>query len=168
MGQQLFRIINATYKDLYGFSEMTEKQIHQTVKMFEPVLDVELMTFIEDWNTPEHRVIGAGITITSLAHALQKCRRGRLFPFGWWHVLRALKFHKSDGIDLLLIGILPEYRSKGANALVFYDLIPYYNKYNYKWAETQVEMEDNKAVQGQWDLYEHENHKRRVCWRKKI
>lgn len=168
MGQQLFRIINATYKDLYGFSEMTEKQIHQTVKMFEPVLDVELMTFIEDWNTPEHRVVGAGITISSLAKALQKCHRGRLFPFGWWHVLRALKWHKSEGIDLLLIGVLPEYRPKGASALIFYDLIKYYNKYNYKWAETQVEMEDNKAVQGQWDMYEHENHKRRVCWRKQI
>lgn len=168
MGQKLFEIINATYKDLYGYSEMTERQIHQTVKMFAPVLDMELMTFIEDWNTPEHKVIGAGISISSLSHALRKCHRGRLFPCGWWHVLRALKFHKSEGIDLLLIGILPEYRTKGANALLFYDLIPYYQKYRYKWAETQVEMADNKAVQGQWDAFEHENHKRRVCWKKAL
>lgn len=168
MGQKLFQIINATYKDLYGYSEMTEKQIHQTVKMFAPVLDMDLITFIEDWSTPEHRIVGAGITISSLAHALRKCRRGRLFPWGWWHVLRALKFHKTDGVDLLLVGILPEYRTKGANALLFYDLIPYFIKFGFKWAETQVEMADNKAVQGQWDAFEHENHKRRVCWRKKL
>ncbi len=168
MGQKLFQIINATYKDLYGYSEMTERQIHQTVKMFAPALDMTLLTFIEDWNTPEHRIIGAGITISSLAQAMRKCRRGRLLPWGWWHVLRALKFHKTEGIDLLLIGILPEYRSKGANALLFYDLIPMFQKYKYKWAETQVEMADNKAVQGQWDAFEHENHKRRVCWKKPL
>ena len=168
MGQKLFQIINATYKDLYGYSEMTERQIHQTVKMFAPALDMTLLTFIEDWNTPEHRIIGAGITISSLAQAMRKCRRGRLLPWGWWHLIRALKFHKTEGIDLLLIGILPEYRSKGANALLFYDLIPMFQKYKYKWAETQVEMADNKAVQGQWDAFEHENHKRRVCWKKPL
>ena len=61
--------------------------------------------------------VGMGITIPSLSHALKKCHRGRLLPFGWWHLLRAIKWHKTDGVDLLLIGFLPEYRAKGANAL---------------------------------------------------
>lgn len=64
--------------------------------------------------------------------------------------------------------MLPEYRNKGVNALFFYDLIPYYHKYGVEWAETQLEMETNTAVQGQWDMFEHRNHKKRVCWKKKI
>lgn len=167
-GRKLFEIINETYKDLYGYSEMTERQIDHLVSSYMPVLDPEFLSFIEDWNTPEHKVIGAGITVPSIAVALQKCRKGRLLPFGWWHVIRALKFHKTEGVDLLLVGILPEYRSKGANALLFADLIPIYIKYGIKWGESQVEMETNKGVQGQWDFFDTTHHKSRICYKKMI
>ena len=103
-----------------------------------------------------------------LSRALQKCRKGRLFPFGWWHILRALKFHKTDTVDLLLVGILPEYRAKGANALLFNRLIPVYQKYGFKWGETNVEMETNEKVQGQWAYLENELHKRRRCFKKSL
>ena len=109
-----------------------------------------------------------GITLPSLSRALQKCHRGRLFPFGWWHLLRAIKFHKTEGVDLLLLGILPEYRAKGANALMFADLIPRYQAYGFKWGESQVEMESNENVQSQWGPLEPVNHKRRRCYRKKL
>lgn len=167
-GHKIFRLINDTYKDLYGFSELTERQVDQYVKMYLPYADLEMVPIIEDWNTPEHKLIGVGITIPSLAKALQKCRHGRLLPFGWWHVLRALKQHKTRIVDMEMIGVLPEYRAKGANALLFAHLIPLYIKYGFEWGESQVEMETNDNVQSQWDALDNIIHKRRRCYKKTI
>lgn len=166
-GRKLFELVNETYKDLYGFVELTDRQIDQYVKMYLPMADLNLITVIEDGNAG-NKIAGMGITIPSLARALQKCRRGRLFPFGWYHVLRAIKYHKTEGVDLLLMGFLPEYRSKGANALLFADLIPRYQAYGFKWGESQVEMETNEGVQSQWGPLNPINHKRRRCYRKPI
>lgn len=167
-GQKIFEVINATFGHLYGYSTLSQRQIDQYVKMYLPMIDLSLVSLIEDWNTPDHKLIGVGITLPSLTRALQKCRKGRLFPFGWVHILRALKRHKTNIVDLLLVGILPEYRPKGANALLFYDLIPRYQKYGFEWGETHVEMETNEKVQGQWQYLERECHKRRRCYKKKI
>ena len=166
-GKKLFDLINVTYSHLYGFSELTDRQIDQYVKMYFPLADLDLITVIEDGNK-DNQLVGLAITIPSLTRALQKCRRGRLFPFGWWHLLRAIKFHKTEVVDLLLIGVLPEYRSKGANALVFADLIPRYVKYGFKWGETHVEMETNESVQSQWGPLDPIMHKKRRCYRKAI
>lgn len=166
-GRKLFEIINATYTDLYGFVSLTDRQIDQYVKMYMPMVDLNLVTVIVDGNKDD-AVAGMGITIPSLSHALQKCRRGRLLPTGWWHVLRAIKCHKTEGVDLLLVGFLPEYRAKGANALLFSDLIPRYIDYGIKWGESQVEMESNEGVQGQWGALDPINHKRRRCYRKEL
>ena len=168
MGQKIFDLINDTYKDLYGYSELSQKQIDQLIKSYLGFLDFNLITCIEDWTDGEHKLIGVGITMPSLAHALRKCRRGRLLPFGWYHVLRAIKQHKTNIVDLLLIGILPEYRAKGANALLFADLIPWYQKYGIEWGETQVELETNAGVQGQWGALTPVMHKRRKCYKKII
>ena len=167
-GQKIFEVINATFGHLYGYSTLSQRQIDQYVKMYLPMIDLSLVSLIEDWNTPDHKLIGVGITLPSLTRALQKCRKGRLFPFGWIHILRALKRHKTNIVDLLLVGILPEYRPKGANALLFYDLIPRYQKYGFEWGETHVEMETNEKVQGQWQYLERECHKRRRCYKKNI
>lgn len=166
-GKKIFNVVNETFKDLYGYSKLTDRQIEQYVKMYLPMADLDLITIIEDWNTPDHKVVGVGISIPSLARALQKCG-GKLFPFGWWHILRALKFHKTEVVDLLLVGVLPEYRQKGANALLFYDLIPHYQRLGFKWGETHVEMETNMKVQGQWQYLNREIHKRRRCYKKDI
>lgn len=166
-GKKIFDVVNETFKDLYGYSKLTDRQIEQYVKMYLPMADLDLITIIEDWNTPDHKVVGVGISIPSLARALQKCG-GKLFPFGWWHILRALKFHKTEVVDLLLVGVLPEYRQKGANALLFYDLIPHYQRLGFKWGETHVEMETNMRVQGQWQYLNREIHKRRRCYKKDI
>ena len=166
-GKKIFALINDTFKDLYGYSELSERQIDQYINMYLKMADLDWITLVEDGNA-DNKLVGVGITIPSLAHALQKCRRGRLLPFGWWHVIKALKFHKTDMVDLLLMGVLPEYRSKGTNALMFYDLIPRYNKAGIKWGESQVEMESNVNVQGQWQLFETIQHKRRRCYKKVI
>ena len=167
-GQKVFKVINKTFSHLYGYSEMSQKQIDQYIKMYFPVIDLDLVTLIEDHSLPDHPVVGVGITYPSLTRALQKCHKGRLLPWGWWHILKALKWHQTDIIDLLLVGVLPEYRTKGANALLFYDLIPWYQKYGFKWGETHVEMETNEKVQNQWQYLEHEQHKHRRCYKKKI
>ena len=166
-GKKLFDLINVTYANLYGFSELTDRQIDQYVKMYFPLADLDLITVIEDGNK-DNQLVGLAITVPSLTRALQKCHRGRLFPFGWWHLLRAIKFHKTEVVDLLLIGVLPEYRSKGANSLVFADLIPRYVKYGFKWGETHVEMETNESVQSQWGPLDPTMHKKRRCYRKAI
>ena len=166
-GKKLFDLINVTYANLYGFSELTDRQIDQYVKMYFPLADLDLITVVEDGNK-DNQLVGLAITIPSLTRALQKCHRGRLFPFGWWHLLRAIKFHKTEVVDLLLIGVLPEYRSKGANSLVFADLIPRYVKYGFKWGETHVEMETNESVQSQWGPLDPTMHKKRRCYRKAI
>ena len=167
-GQKIFALINDTYKDLYGYSELSQRQVNQYIKMYLGMLDLSLVTVIEDWTTDQHEMVGIGITMPSLSKALQKCHRGRMLPMGWWHLLRAIKFHKTKIVDLLLIGIKPEYRSKGANALLFADLIPRYQAYGFEWGETQVEMEENTGVQGQWGALDPILHKRRKCYKKMI
>ena len=166
-GKKLFDLINLTYANLYGFSELSDRQIDQYIRMYFPLADLNLVTAVEDGNK-DNQLVGIAITIPSLSRALQKCRRGRLLPFGWWYLLRAIKWHKTEAVDLLLIGVLPEYRAKGANALVFADLIPRYGKYGFKWGETQVEMESNGSVQSQWGPLDPINHKKRRCYRKSL
>lgn len=164
-GYKVFDLINKTYKDLYGYSELSDRQIMQYIKMYFNFLDLNLVTVIEDLNS-NRKPIGVGISIPAFGEAVRKCKNGRIFPFGWWYLLRALKFRKAKSVDMLLVGVLPEYRSKGANALLFYDLIPWYQKYGFKWAETQVEMESNSAVQSQWSSLNPVLHKRRNCYAK--
>ena len=164
-GRKIFELINTCFKDLYGYSELSDKQISQYIDMYLPMADLSLITGVEDWNA-EKKLVAVGISIPSLSVALQKCRRGRLFPLGWWHILRALKQHKTKGADLLLLGVLPEYRMKGANALMFSDLIPRYQAYGFEWGESQVEMETNENVQSQWQYLETILHKRRRCYKK--
>ncbi len=166
-GKKIFDVINKTFSHLYGYSELTPRQIDQYVNMYLPMADLNLVTLVEDRNEND-KIVAVGITIPSLTRAFQKCRNGRLWPFGWWHVIRALKFHKTECVDLLLIGVLPEYRKKGANALLFADLIPRYQQYGFKWGEAHVEMETNENVQSQWQYLEPIQHKRRRCYIKKI
>ncbi len=167
-GHEVFKVVNECFKGLYSFSELTEKQIDQYVKMYMPMADLDLFTIIEDWGQEPHKVVGVGLTLPSLTRALQKCYRGRLWPFGWWHLLRAIKWHNTNIVDLYLVGVLPEYRNKGANALLFSDLIPRYSALGFEWGETNVEMETNTNVQSQWGELETELHKRRRCYKKDI
>lgn len=166
-GKKIFEVINETFSHLYGYSQMTERQINQYVDMYFPFADLDFITLVEDGNC-DNKLVGVGITLPSLSEALQKCKNGSLFPFGWYYVIRALKFHKTKTVDLLLIGVLPEYRSKGANALIFDDLIPRFQKLGIKGGETHVEMETNLSVQSQWSYLEPRLHKRRRCYKKDI
>ena len=161
-GRKVFDLLNATYADLYGFSQLSDRQIDKLVNDYIKIADLNLVTAIMD----SEKMVGFGITFPSFSRALQKTRDGRLFPFGWWHVLKILKWHKTPIVDLLLIGVLPEYRAKGANALIFNDLIPYFQQYNFEYAETGPMMETNEGVLSQWQYLEATVHRRHRCYRK--
>ncbi len=163
-GKRIFDLLNETYKDLYGFSHLSDHQIGQLVNDYIKIADLNLVTGIMDGD----KLVGFGITFPSFSRALQKTRDGRYLPFGWWHLLKILKWHKTDTVDLLLIGVLPEYRSKGANALIFDDLIRQFQAYGFDWAETGPQMETNEGVLSQWQYLESTQHRRHRCYRKEL
>ena len=163
-GQKLFALINQTYCILYGYSLLSEKLIDQFVDTYLSLIDARMLTFIEDGNGD---LIAAGISMPSLARALQKCN-GELFPFGWWYLLKSMFIKKPDTLDLLLIGVRPDYQNKGVPTLLICDLIEVYNKLGFKYAETNAMLETNTAVQALWAPFEKELHKKRWIFGKEI
>ena len=163
-GQKIFELVNEAYAPLYGYSPLSEGQIRQYVKMYLPILDLDMVTLVTD---AEGELVAVGISMPSLSEALQKAK-GKFFPFGWFHLLKALFWKHPDTLDLLLVAVKPEYRNKGVNGLLFSDLIKVYNQKGYVWAESNPELEMNEAVQRQWDYFEHTQHKRRRAYKKAL
>lgn len=164
IGQHIFDLINESYAPLFGYSQMTQAQIAQYVKEYLPILDLSLVTLIEN---EQDELVGVGISMASLSTALQRAK-GKMFPLGWWHLAKALYWKKPPIVDLLLVAVKPEYQNKGVNALLFTDLIPQYIRHKFVWAETNPELEVNDKVQSQWQYLENYLHKRRRCYRKDI
>lgn len=162
-GHALFDLINEAYDGLYGYSPLTPRQIDHYIDLYLGILRLDDISVIVD---ADNKLVAAGISIASFSRALQKSR-GRIFPFGWWHLLKPLRA-KVDTVDLLLVAVKPEYQSKGVNALLFADLIPRYIKTGYRQAESNVELEGNSNVQKQWEYFEREQHKRRRCYKKDL
>lgn len=162
-GKALFNLINDAYADLYGFSPLTEKQIDYYIDQYLGIIRLDCVSVIVDENDD---IIAVGISMPSLSEGLRKSR-GKLFPTGWSHLLKALKGH-TDTVDLLLVAVKPEYQSKGVNALIFNDLIPAFNKAGYKYAESNPELEANESVQKQWEYFDRRQHRKRRAWRKEI
>ena len=160
LGHRIFALINDAYDNLFGYSRMTDAQIDQYVKAYIPMLDLRMVSLVED---SEGEIVAAGISMGSLSRALQKAH-GRLLPFGWWHLLKALKLKHAPMLDLLLVGVRPDYQDKGINALLFTDLIPVYQQMGFEYAESNPELEGNMAVQNQWKYFHNEIHKRRRCY----
>ncbi|MBQ0085471.1 MAG: N-acetyltransferase [Prevotella sp.] len=163
----IFDNINITYKDLFGYSELSDRQIEQYVSSYIGSADTNLVVVIVDANE-DNKVVGFGISFPSFAKALQHTRKGRLFPFGWWHLLKALKLHQTDDVDLLLIGVLPEYRIKGANALIFCDLLGKYIEYGFKCAHAMPQLETNEIALSSWNYFDARPYRRRRCYTKEI
>ena len=162
-GQAIFELINRSYGELYGFVSLTQKQIDHYINMYLGLLRLEDVCLIVD---AEDTLVGVGISMPSLSKALQRSG-GRLFPTGWYHLLRAIRGH-ADTVDLMLIAIDPEYQGKGVNALLFNTLIPQYIANGYQYAESNVELETNSNVQKQWEYFERRQHRRRRSWSKPL
>ena len=164
LGYRIFDLINEAYAPLYNYSAMTQGQIDQYVNEYLPIIDLDMVTLVEN---EQNELIGVGISMASLSTALQKAK-GKMFPFGWYHLAKALFWKKPPILDLLLVAVKPEYQNKGVNALLFTDLIPVYIKNGFKWGETNPELEINDKVQSQWQYLENRIHKRRRCFKKEI
>ena len=162
--RKIFKTLNAAYSPLFGFAPLTDKQIEYYVKMYIPMLRLDLVTII--LRESDDEVVGFGISLPNLSRAMQKAK-GRLFPFGFIPLLKGL-YSKPKVIDLYLVGVLPEYHNKGVNALLFEDLIPIYQQLGVEYAETNPELESNQAVQSQWEYFQCEHHKTRRAFIKKL
>ena len=162
-GQALFELINEAYKDLYGYSQLSPKQIEYYINEYLGIIRLEDVSVVVDEND---ELVAVGISMPSLSKALRRAR-GRFLPLGWYHLLRAIRGH-SDVVDLLLVAVKPEYQNKGVNALLFTDLIPGYIANGYKYAESNLELEGNESVQKQWEYFERRQHRRRRAWRKEL
>lgn len=163
-GQKFFNLINESYCNLYGYSLLSEKQIDQYVKFYLSVLDLRMASFVEN---EQGELIAAGVAMPSLSEALQKCG-GNLFPTGWWHLIKNMYIRKPDTLDLLLVGVRPDYQSKGVNAMIFTDLFQVYKDMGFKYAETSAELETNVKIQQMFGIFEPEQHKRRRIYTKEI
>ena len=164
-GQAIFDLMNEAYAPLFGYSALSPKQIDQYIKSYLPILDLRMVTLVTD---AEDKLVAVGISMPSLSTALQKAK-GRMLPFGWYHLLKTIFLKKYPKmLDLLLVAVKPEYQNKGVTALIFSDLITVYRGIGFEYAESNPELELNNKVQAQWDYFKTEQHKRRRCFVKEI
>ncbi|MDR1783925.1 MAG: hypothetical protein LBR13_06675 [Dysgonamonadaceae bacterium] len=162
--ERIFQLWNEAYKPLYGYSELSEKQIAYYIKMYIPVLRMDMITLVV--REEDDAVIGLAITLPSLSKALQKAK-GHIFPFGIFHLLKAL-YGKNDIVDLYIMGVHPDYQNKGVNALLFYDLIPILSKIGFVYAESNPELELNQKMQSQWEYFDVKHIKTRRAYLKHL
>lgn len=160
--KDIFYLINETYKDLYGFVELTDKQIDAYVKQYFSFIRPEYLPLVLDEN---NKLAAFGITMPSLNKALKKIN-GKLFPFGFLHILREMK--NSDSLDLYLTAVRTDLQNKGVNALLIDQINKVCIKNGIRYVETNRELETNEKVQAQWKLYNARQHKRRRCYKKSL
>jgi len=163
--KDIFRLINRAYKNLYGFVELSERQIDYYVDMYIPMLRLEFLTLVV--RQEDNKLVGVGIGLPSIAQALQKAK-GRFIPTGWYHLYKALKGKGTNVLDLLLVAVDPEYQGKGLNALMFSEFIPAANRLGFEYAESNPELEMNSRVRSMWNGLETKQHKKRRAFIKKI
>ena len=160
----IFDLLNTCYADLYGFARLSDRQIDKYVNDYISFADMSLIPLIYNG---QNELVGCALMIPSLAKALVKSR-GKLFPFGWWHLVKALYLKHDDTIEFLLIAIRPDYQAKGVNSLIVSSLVPIFKAKGYKYAETNCELEDNHKVLNFWNSVEHIIHKKRRAFVKEI
>jgi hypothetical protein len=158
--KKMFRMMNDAFSDLYGFAAINEKQIELYTKQYFGFIQPEFVSVVLD---DKDDIIAFGVTIPDLTHALQKCN-GRIFPFGFLHLYRALR--KNNSIHMYLIGVRPDYQGKGALALVYYELQKVYLKHGIVNATTQPQLENNFKAISIWKNYDSRIYIRRRCWEK--
>lgn len=159
---QIFKLVNTCYSPLYGVVELNDRQIVKYTKKFVPLINPNYVCFVLNEND---EMVAFGVSAPSMAEAMKKCR-GKLFPFGFIGVLRALL--KNDAIDMFLIAVRPDLQKTGVNAIILDHLIKSCNRKGIKYAETGPQLETNSKILSQWKSFEKEQHKRRRCYIKSI
>ena len=163
-GPKIFKLLNEAFAPLFGFSAFSPTQAQLFLDKYVPLLKLDMIPIVEN---EQGEVVGIAVTMHSMTEALQKSR-GRMWPTGWYHLLKSLKIKNENNAEMLLIAVRPDYQGLGVNALFFDDLIPIFNKYGIEWAETGPQLEDNVRELSQWKPLHPEIVKRRRCWCKNI
>jgi len=161
-GQKIFELLNDTYKDLYGFTRLNQKQINFYIKLYFSFFRLDTVVVVVD---ADDEVVALGIGMPSFTKALQKAK-GRLFPIGWYYMLRSL--YVNDTIDLYLMAVHPDLQGKGVNSIMFATMMPVAARNGYKFAESNPELETNTKMSSQWDAFEYNQHKKRRVFIKSI
>ena len=159
-GKKAFNLMNEAYKSIFGFSELSDAQVESFINKYLRLIDKQLIPVVVN---EKQEVVGVAVTMGSLSKAMQKAN-GHLWPFGWWSLLKALKWDHEDNAEMLLVAVRPDYQGLGVNAMFFDDLIPIYNKYGFRRAETGPQLEDNVRELTQWKPLNPEYVKRRRCY----
>jgi hypothetical protein len=160
--KKMFEMYNDAFHDLYGFTALSQKQMDHYTKMYLGFIRPEFVSLIID---ASDNVAGFGITMPSLDKALQKAN-GTLFPFGFIHILRAMR--KNDVIHMFLVGVRQDYQGKGVLALVYHELNKAYIDAGMKITRTHPQLEDNLRAVSIWKNYDSRVYIRRRVWIKEI
>lgn len=163
-GQKLFDLVNRTYFSLYDFTVLPQDVMDKYVESYLGLLDMDYVTVIED---SQDKLVALAVAMPSIARAVQK-GRGYLFPLGWWHLLKAMYLKHDKAIELMLIGVDPEYRNRGVHAMLFNQFIGNLIKGGFKYGESNAEMESNTSVQNIWNDYQKDFIRRRRVFTKEI
>ena len=164
VGYKLFDLINETYSSLYNFTILPKKLVDKYVGFYLGVIDLKFVSLVED---KDHNIVGFGVVMPSITRALKKCK-GKLFPFGWFHILRSMYWKYEENFEMLLIGVKPEYQKKGVNSIVFVDLMKELLKGGFVYGESNAELESNLDIRSQWGDLEVKECKRRRVYKKAL
>jgi hypothetical protein len=159
---KMFAMYNDAFKELYGFTALSQKQMDYYTKMYFDFIRPEFVSLVLDANDD---VIGFGLTMPSLALALQKAG-GKLLPFGFYHILKAIR--KNDIIHMYLVGVREDYQGKGILALVYHELTKAYIEHGIKITRTHPQLEENLRAVSIWKNYDSRINIRRRVWIKDI
>ena len=160
--KEIFQMINHTYSDLFGVVPLTEKQMNYYTRQYFSFIKTDFICLVIDY---EGKLAAFGIAMPSLSAALQKAN-GKLFPFGFFHLLKAMK--SNTILDLYLVAIRPDLQGKGVNSILMDELTRSCIRKGIRFAETNPELEKNTKVQALWEYYETRQHKRRRCYIKHL
>ena len=163
-GHKVFQLINECYKDLYNFTVLPDHMADKYLGFYLSILDLRFLSMVEN---EKGELVAFGVSMPSIVKALQKSR-GRLFPFGWWPLLKSMFIKFDDRAELLLVGVRPDYQNSGVNSLVFMDMFRKYSEMGIRETETNAILETNLKNQGQFRDFEHTQKKRRRSYIKKL
>jgi N-acetylglutamate synthase-like GNAT family acetyltransferase len=157
---KIFKLLNDAFSDLFSFVAMSEKLSEFYSEKYFNMLNPKFVKVIED---KDNNTIGFIISLPSLSVALQKAK-GKLMPFGWYHITQALK--KPKVVDLLLTGIHPDWQAQGVSAILITELQKVMQEHGVEYVETTGMIETNEKAINHWKNYDHIQHKRKRCFRK--
>ena len=163
-GIQYMDVIDEAYQVLYNFQPMTDKQKNYYKNMYFPLLNFDFVTLVVN---EKDEIVGVGLGMPDISDALRKCG-GHLLPFGWYHILKALKAKKMKSFSLLLIAVRPDYQGTGVNAIFFQDQIPRMANYDIQILETTNILETNTKNIANFTQFDHKIHKRHRAYIKTL